>query len=318
MKICIQTGDIIDRVGTKKGYSLIADAGFEAVDWNLDHAWKGIDIHSGDYRGKCIFERELDDVAKFYRDELESIKSNGLVVSQAHAPFPAYIDNDPDFLDYSIEIYKRNIEYCSLVECKNLVVHGISPKPNSKYGISNKLNGKLSPNQTSELNRKLYTSLIPTLLENNVTVCLENLFTVQRGACCQGHCSYPEDAKREIDELNELAGKEVFGFCFDTGHANLLRQDIRNFIVTLGKRIKCVHTHDNNGESDNHLSPFTGTIDWNDFCSAFKEIGYDGDISFETFNQTNKVLNFGEELLPAWLKLIYETGVCFKNRIEKK
>jgi len=305
MKLSIQTGDIVDRLGLETGYAAIKAAGFEAIDWNLDHAWNASDLRTGDYRGKCIFEKPLEDVIKYYEYELNIIKGTGLEITQAHAPFPACMDNKEETLDYAIEVYKRNIEFCNYAGCKNLVIHGISYK----------LCDKFRKRKIDEMNKKLYTSLIPTLLENNVTVCLENLFSSQRGVCYQGHCSYPDDAKREIDELNALAGKEVFGFCLDTGHANLLHHDIRSFILTLGDRIKCLHIHDNNGQGDQHLAPITGTLDWQDFLEAMHDINYSGDLSFETFNQTNLAMNVDIELVYPWMNLIYETGKYFRRKI---
>lgn len=307
MKISIQTGDIVDRLGLENGYAAIREAGFEAIDWNLDHAWKGDDVRNGTYRGKCIFESPLDEVIEFYENELSIIRDNGLEITQAHAPFPAHVIDDPEFLDYAIEVYKSMIEYCSYAGVKNLIVHGISFMLWDKTGTQQEIDG---------LNKKLYTSLIPTLLKNNVTVCLENLFSSQNGVCYQGHCSYPAQAVKEIDELNAAAGKEVFGFCLDTGHANLLHHDIRSFVLTLGKRLKCMHIHDNNGENDQHMAPLTGTLDWENLCTSLKEIGYEGDLSFETFNQTNIVMDFDMDLLRPWMKLICRTGEVIRNRIK--
>ena len=306
MIISIQTGDIVDRLGLETGYKAIYDTGFRGIDWNLDHAWKGSVIRTGDYIGKCIFEKSLDEVKAHYQHELDIIKAKKLEITQAHAPFPAYTDGMPETLDYAIGVYKRLIEYCGYAGCKNLVIHGVSYK----------LGDKFSPEYIADMNKKLYTSLIPEILESGVTVCLENLFTGHNGVCYQGHCSYPEQAAKEIDDLNAIAGKEVFGLCLDTGHANLLHHDIRTFIRVLGKRIKCLHIHDNNGQNDQHMGPLTGTIDWNNFCDAMHEIGYDHDLSFETFAQTNKVMDFCEEAVYPWMKLIYETGNIFKKKIE--
>lgn len=305
MKISIQTGDIVDVLGFEKGYAEIRRAGFEAIDWNLDHAWKK-SFRTGDYRGYCNFEESLDKVIEMYSEELEIIRKNGLTITQAHAPFPSYTPDCPEIFDYAIENYKRNIEFCDYAGCKNLVIHGIS------YTFQDKIN---TPETIKELNHKLYTSLIPTLLKTDVTVCLENLFSGNNGVCYQGHCSYPDDAVAEIDGLNFLAGKEVFGFCLDTGHANLLHHDLRVFIPKIGNRLKCLHIHDNNGSSDQHLAPMTGTVDWNRFCSALKEIGYDLDLSFETFHQTNIAYELGEEAMFAWIKLIFETGNIFRKKI---
>ena len=63
-----------------------------------------------------------------------------------------------------------------------------------------------------DLNDKLYTSLIPTLLKTNVTVCLENLFG-GAGGIISGVCSNPHEAVEMIDRYNALAGKECFGLC---------------------------------------------------------------------------------------------------------
>lgn len=307
MKISIQTGDIVDRIGLSKGYTAIKKAGFEAIDWNIDHAWKGSDLRNGHYRGKCIFEKSLDEVIEYYAKELAIIRKNGLEITQAHAPFPCYVKEYPDTLDYAIECYKRCIEYCQYAGVKNLVIHGYS------WNISDTIN---SAEDVYEINFKLYSSLIPTLLENDyVTVCLENLFFGYNGVNYEGHCSDAKAGAELIDKLNALAGKNVFGLCFDTGHANLLRHDMRVFIPIYGKRIKALHIHDNNGSNDNHLAPLTGTINWNHFCSAMKEAGYDGDLSFETFAQTNIVMDYDTDLLKPWLNVIYKTGENFRSKI---
>lgn len=57
--------------------------------------------------------------------------------------------------------------------------------------------------------------------------------------------------------------------CFDTGHAHI--EDgvttsfdaMREFVVT-------THLHDNHGERDEHLFPYSGTIDWDDTLRALR------------------------------------------------
>ena len=307
MRICIQTGDVTDEIGIKEGYALFKKAGFEGIDWNIDHAWNNADVRNGIYGGKCIFEKPLDEVLAHYSDELEIIRKNNLHITQAHAPFPCYVRDHPDFIDYAIEIYKRNIEFCSAIGCRLLVIHGVS------YSLADDINTR---EDIYNLNKKLYTSLIPTLLKSDVTVCLENLFVTYNSVNYQGCCSDAREAADFIDMLNETAGREVFGLCLDTGHANILHHDFRVIVPIYGKRIKALHIHDNNGAKDQHRAPVTGTINWNHFCSALKGIGYDGDLSFETFSQTSAALRFDKSLILPWLKLIHSTGVAFRDRIE--
>ena len=313
MKICIQTGDVIDRIGAKKGYALFKKTGFESIDWNLDKALKiapkNYDefMQNKEYIGTCIFEKSLDAVIKHYADELAIIKENGLKINQAHAPFPAYRVGYPEFFDYYIEIIKRNIEYCDYIGCKYLVVHGISTIPNRE---------DMDCKTVTELNYKLYRSLIPTLKNCKTTkVCLENLFGWCYGHATEGVCSNPYEAVEIIDTLNCEAGKEAFCLCLDTGHLNLLNKDFNTYITTLGSRIKCLHIHDNDARADLHLAPFTGNIDWKGFCTALKSIGFDDDISFETFAQTNRAEAFNEELIEPWLNLICKIGESFKKQI---
>lgn len=223
-----------------------------------------------------------------------------------HAPFPAYVAGKPESLDYMIEVYKKCILFCDRVGCKNLVIHGIT--------LTRKDRGN-TPATIKALNDRLYTSLIPVLVNTNVTVCMENLFS-GAGGIISGVCSDPYEAVDMIDRYNAIAGKECFGLCLDTGHLNLLKLDVRWYIPILGKRIKALHIHDNDGVTDQYKAPYTGTIVWKDFYNGLREIGFDGDLSFETFHQTS-IGEMDEELVAPWLSLIFRIGEHFRNKIQE-
>ena len=305
MDICVQSGGIIEYLGTEKCYETIAKAGITAIDWNgVEHALSGKRIYNQDFEG-CIYEKSDDEIDTYFAPEVEVIRRNGLKISQAHAPFPAYIAGHPEVLEYMIGVYRKLIRLCDRVGCKNLVIHGIS------LAIQDRDN---TPESIEKLNMHLYESLIPVLLECNVTVCLENLFTWDGGAI-EGVCSDAHEAVRYVDRLNQKAGREVFGFCLDTGHLLLLGKDFRSYVPILGKRIKCLHIHDNNGASDSHLAPMTGKANWNDFCDTLHAVGYEGDLNFETFAQAVAAINFDQSMLLPWLQLICATGECMRKRI---
>lgn len=199
------------------------------------------------------------------------------------------------------------ILFCDIIKCKNIIIHGISL---SKKDKSNTIES------IRNLNDKLYTSLISTLVKTDVTVCLENLFT-GIGGLASGVCANPYEAVEMIDRYNNIAQKECFGLCLDMGHLNLLRQDCRHYIPILGRRIKALHLHDNDGLSDQHKAPYTGTIDWKSFCTEMAKINYCGDISFETYMQTSLSV-IDEEILLPWLSIIYKIGEHFKSKIQSK
>ena len=305
MKISVQDAGACDW-GKEAGYAAIAKAGFEAIDWNIDHGLPTSRIRALDYRNN-IFEKPLEEVLAHYAEELAIIKKNGLVITQCHAPFPAYIPGHPELLDYIADIYSRCIEFCSAVGIPRMVVHGISLQQDDYEN---------TPETIDMLNHKLYESLIPALQRcDGVTVCLENLCTWFNGYATEGICCNPDYAAALIDELNEKAGKECFGLCLDVGHMQLVMKDIRSYTQTLGSRIKCLHVHDNDGRADRHTAPFTGVINWENVCSALKAIGYKGDLSFETFQQCRKSGSFDQELVQPWLNVIYAIGVSFRKRI---
>ncbi|MBQ6947332.1 MAG: sugar phosphate isomerase/epimerase, partial [Clostridia bacterium] len=288
------------------------DSGFDAVDWNIDHAWERRDVLENGVHAKCVFTENMDTILDYWKEHLEAIRENGLKIAQAHAPFPAYTlsynGRHPDFLDYAIEVYKNCIRLCHQAGCPYLVIHGISRRRGLEHP---------TVEEQDEVNRKLYTSLIPTLLETDVTVCLENLFTGDpHHLHVSGHCSEPQKAAAFIDELNQTAGKECFGLCLDVGHLFLLHIDFTYYITTLGTRIKALHIHDNDGAADSHLAPYAGNVPWEDFLSAMKAIGYKGILNFETFAQVLPT-RIPPELVPEFLQHIAAIGRYFARRIEE-
>ena len=312
MLLSVQSQDLIDDVGYDAGYRMIREAGFEAIDWNLDHAWKANQLETAEaLEGLCIFERPLPEVLAHYGEELSCIRKHGLTITQAHAPFPPYFSHRPEVLDYAIRIYSNLILFCGQVGCPRLVIHGISLRQNDPADRTHE--------DCLELNRRLYTSLIPALHRaGNVTVCLENLFsrynTLGNGFR-DGICSDPNEAAGLIDSLNAEAGRTCFGLCLDTGHLNLLRRDFRTYVPVLGKRIVALHIHDNSQDNDRHLAPYTGNICWEEFLREMKGIGYSGDLSFETFAQIRQS-RLPLALAPAFLGLIAQIGAYFRSQLQ--
>ena len=311
MKISVQTAHIVDEVGLDKAYRLIRETGFEAIDWNLDILLPCDVLYAGKYEGYSILEKPLDEILKALEPELNEIRKNGLTITQAHAPFPAHSVKQPGVYPFMFKIYENCIRLCDAIGCKNLVIHGVNYQKRD-YGNT--------AEDIDELNWKMYTALIPVLRETNVTVCLENLFSggpnFRGSEWVDGHCANPYEAIKLIDALNAEAGKECFGLCLDTGHLNLLHGDPRTYIPLLGKRIKALHIHDNNGVNDLHIAPYNGNIIWKQYYTALRQIGYEGDLNFETFNQTT-LKNIEEELLPSQLRAIAAVGELFRKRIQE-
>ena len=315
MKLSIQDYSTLQRYDMDTAYRLIHEAGFEAIDWNVNlqwidsrvkSCWNRDSIQSGQsVKQNCIFDEDPDQIFAHYEPALNTIAKYGLSIAQAHAPYHTYSSKNLPFADYATKTYQKVIKLCGYASCPQVVIHSFS-RVADDYGITDR--------DVYEANIKMYRALIPTALESGVTILLENLFTNCNNRKFAGACSDPHEAVLYIDTLNEIAGKEIFGLCFDVGHLNLVRCAIPEYLNVLGKRVKALHVHDNDGDRDLHQAPFTGTVRWNDLCDSLRRIGYEGDLNLETYKQTSPK-RCEEEMVRPSLKFMAEAADHFRNRI---
>ncbi len=317
MKISIQGYATTQRFDMDTAYKMIKEAGFEAIDWALDQQWQNgsqrlcwnrPSIESGtSFEQNSIYNEDMDKIIAHYQPEIDTIKKYGLTITQAHSPFFNYSSRSLPFIAEAIETHKKALRLCAHAGCPRLVIHGFSRQVYETV---------LTDSDIRIANIKMYKELIPTALETGVMILLENLFAfdVTNRRIYAGTCSNSYDAIAYIDTLNEIAGRECFGLCLDTGHLNLINDRFEEYVQKLGHRIKALHIHDNNGVSDQHLAPYTGTVNWREFYSSLKKIGYTGDLSFESYKQVCEQRCDDEMVLPS-LKLMYEFGSFFRSKI---
>lgn len=299
MLLSVQTGSILDKYGIDEGFRMIAEAGFQAVDVNIDHCLKPQQILANDCHG--FYDRPDAEILKDARPYKEAAEKYGLSFTQAHAPFPTFVLNERTN-EYVIECIKKTIMICDYLDCRRLVVHSGCLRAHDCYTAQDEW----------DYNMKMYSELIPALKKYNVVCCLENLFYHACGKVMEGPCSDPHEAIRYVDLLNERAGEKLFGFCLDVGHAHLLGKDLCELIGQLGERICALHIHDNDGIDDRHMFPYMGGVQWERFCRGLKEIHYAYDLSFETFHAMDV---FDSKLAPDLLRLLHSTGRLFAGKI---
>ena len=78
-----------------------------------------------------------------------------------------------------------------------------------------------------------------------------------------------------IEEFKKVSQLQEIGICYDTGHGHL--QDIQAGF----EHARTTHVHDNNGEKDEHLWPFEGTLDWPRLIEKLVLAKYQGPFMFE-------------------------------------
>jgi sugar phosphate isomerase/epimerase len=88
-------------------------------------------------------------------------------------------------------------------------------------------------------------------------------------------------AIENMDKDNFVLIKKLFsefepdflGLCYDSGHGNIDGRGL-DLLKTVKSRLIALHLHDNNGKSDQHKIPFTGTIDWDRLAGIIRSSGY--------------------------------------------
>ena len=302
MKIGVQTANIIDPLGLEKGFAAIREAGFDSVDFNIDHELSYSDIING--KTSAFYDKSDAEMLEAMRPVKEAAEKNGIEIYQMHAPFPSYVKDNDFANEYVLRAIQKTIMVADYLNCRHLIVHPFF------LGYDD----MLTKEEERRLNLERYGRLIEDCKRYHVIVCLENMFTGRRGQIYEAICSEPDEAAWYIDKLNEMAGEKCFAFCLDIGHAMLLGRDIYTVITRLGQRIEALHIHDNNARSDQHLFPYMGIVDWDRFVKGLKEIGYRSVLSFETFNALNV---YPPEVHPEALKLLAAIGRDFSRRIEE-
>lgn len=279
MDIGVQTKNIINDQNPLEGFELLQQVGFTCCDFSLNSYL----LNSSLYRFETndFFDKSDTELETFFSPHKKAAKMTGIRINQMHMPYPNYIPNGGDELNNYLKniVAPKSMQICAFMDCQYIVLHG--------FKLAHYLGSEQAEWQKT---LEFIEFLAPLAKELGVTICIENIYTNVGNHIVEGPCCNAKKAATRIDAINEKYGAEVLGFCFDTGHANLVGIDFENFIATLGDRLKVLHIHDNDGIGDLHQIPFTFTrsrentssTDWEGFIKGLKKIQFNGVLNFET------------------------------------
>ena len=242
----------IKKYGVDEGARIMAQHGYTAIDFQL------ADTDSEFYTAKEEFFLTI--VTRMRRQ----LNDRGITVSQVHGPwrFPPKDSTEDDRAERFGKMTKA-MAIAKYLGAKYLVVHPLMP-----YGH----NSPDNPEEVYEINKRYFTALSNVAKNFGIVICLENM----------PYRSFPLSSSADILRLVTEINHPNFKICFDTGHANLLREPLGDAVRALGSYLKVIHAHDNYGEEDSHLPPYDGTVDWADFVEGLYDIGYEGIFNLET------------------------------------
>ncbi len=312
MEVGVQTKNVIQDKDPLEGFMMLKRAGFSCCDFSLNAYLKNDELYRQEVN--AFFDQPVEALRKFFAIHKEAAKTVGIRINQMHMPYPNYVPGGTRELnDYLFHVVApKSMEVCAFMECPYIVLHG--------FKLSHYLGSEEAEWQkTSEF----LESLAPMAKRLGICICIENLYTSIGGHIVEGPCCDAKKAASRIDKLNEKFGAEVTGFCFDTGHANLVGIDFADFITMLGGRLKVLHIHDNDGSRDMHQIPFTFTCnrenlastDWEGLVRGLRSIRFDGVLNFET---APVLTAFPEVMKQDVLGLIADIGAYFSREIQNR
>jgi len=309
LRLGVQTNYVIEDNCPQDGFAILKRTGFSCADFSLNGYLKNTDIYKSQINH--FFSRSTQELEAFFRPHKLGAAQEGIAINQMHMPYQIYVPGaDGELNDYLREVVaSKSIALCSFFQCPYIVMHG--------YKVARYLG---SESREWEQTERFLDTILPMAKEMGITICIENLYDSVGGHLIEGPCCNANKAAERIDRINDKYHAEVLGFCFDTGHANLIGVDFENFITILGHRLKVLHIHDNDGKQDLHQIPFTFTAtrenksstDWEGFIRGLRNIHFDAVLSFETAPVLSA---FPEEMEETVLGFIAQIGKYFMEQI---
>lgn len=248
MELATTTGDFGRYTKNQtEALELVAKSGFRYVDYSF-----GLD-----YANRTgIFSTEPQRYISMLK---EKCCQYGVQYVQAHSPMGTPLaDTDESFLKDTISC----IEVCGILGIKNIVVH-------SGY-LKN-----ITKQENFKKNKEFFKKLFPTAEKYGVNILVENFNKMVSDEF------YWIDNAPDLLEFVEYVNHPLFHVVWDAGHGNHQKMSQEEAISMLGKHLKALHIHDNDGVRDLHMCPYFGTLDVGSLMQGLKNIGYDGFFTFE-------------------------------------
>jgi sugar phosphate isomerase/epimerase len=252
MKLVTTTDFLARHFGFEKAIDMIADAGYDGIDFSAF-----CDEYYTDFRTE-----------DFYTEMRRRAEDRGVFFLQAHAPMPSsYID--PVQNEHRFAEVVKAMRHAALLGAKTIVVHPYEHLPYRDHA-----------EELVALSLAFYRRLLPYAEKYGIRIATEAMWDrMENGLITHSVCAHTDEMIRIIDEI----GHPLFGACVDVGHTVLVREDTAACIRALGKkRLFCLHIHDVDGAHDNHTLPyFAGGVSWERVLGSLAEIGYEGNLTFE-------------------------------------
>lgn len=240
-----------------------SEAGFQTLD---------LEFRLGRNDGNVLIADDWESMI----DELgETAARYGMTFCQLHLPTYKKGSDLPEYDELFDKAMRRALIAGGHLGAPWAVAHGL--------GYDQKTGN--DPELAYRKNREFYDRYVEIGAKNGIGIAFENMKQGLPGKCKIQYCGQYQ----ELIDLVDGYGDPMVGICWDFGHANITGVDQCTALRKIGKRLKCVHIHDNFGDRDQHLLPFAGMVDWQRIFPVLAEIGYEGECNLEAEGHFRRV-----------------------------
>ncbi|MBQ2715579.1 MAG: sugar phosphate isomerase/epimerase, partial [Clostridia bacterium] len=156
-----------------------------------------------------------------------------------------------------------------------------------------------------------YTPLLELAKREGTGIAIENMAEFNPGKTKHRFTAALEEQIAIIDAMGDPISCRA---CWDFGHAELVYRDQVKPLRKLGHRLAATHVQECDGREDDHYLPFVrGNTNWEEIMPLLKEIGYDGDFTYEVHGFYSKI---PDDLRIEAGKLGYKVGMYLMELYE--
>lgn len=288
MKISTDNGTVRNVLGDMKALELIAEAGFDGIDYTFYDTEPRFDVLALPQEERYAMAMRIKEAADGY----------GLAFPQSHAPYAYQYGEDENGKNYQDVL--KSLEFSAWLGCRQVVIHTLK-FPRSKF----------SEQQSDDVNREFLRGFLPLAEKLDLYIGVENLFQPDhKRRCFIGEHETPEKMNAFVDSLESPR----FCVCCDLGHAAITGTEPERFIAGMDPaRMTMLHVHDTDYLDDSHTIPFLGLHNWEKITEALAREGFAGYMNLEVLHFYER---FPADLLPDALRMAAAAARSLADRVE--
>lgn len=263
-------------ISTYKLQSMFGDT--ETIDIAAQVGADTIDFFTNQYsvsKPDTIFSKSDEEIVKYFEKIRLYAETRNIEIAQTHGRTRIFL-NDAELDRVCLENARRDLLVASVLGAPVCVMHGVK---STTVG---------NPEDTSplfDINFEKFNIILEWAKKYNVKVATETSGFSSAFGVPEFDAETGNFRKLFEEVKRESPNGEYFSVCIDTGHTNTVvrfgNSTPGDTIRMFGNNISCLHLHDNDGLTDQHLPLFMGNIDWEDTFAALEEIGYSGVYNLE-------------------------------------